>query len=132
MLSTKMQDTTVLIYKALCADTVVKEKFKGIYNNPRAPDKQRNIFPYLTMFEMLNRNTEFADDKALMNTVNIRIDIWSDRNNLFELSAEVQRCIESTFAMCSVELQSDMYEEDTNIYHKPINVTIKTNKMEVE
>lgn len=132
MLFTKMQDTLVLVYKALKADDVVKEKIKGIYNNPRAPDSARDTFPRLTMFEMLNRNTEYADDKALMNTVDIRIDIWSRKNNLFELSAAVKECIEGAFTMCSVELVSDMYEDDTNIYHKPINVKIMMNKTEVE
>lgn len=128
---TKMQDTLLLVYKALKTDDVVKSKIKGIYNNPRAPDEDKNIYPRLTMFEMLNRNTEFADDKALMNTVDIRIDIWSKQNNLFELSAAVQECIEGAFTMCSVELVSDMYESDTNIYHKPINVKIMMNKTEV-
>lgn len=128
---TKMQDTLVLVYKALMADDVVREKIKCIYNNPRAPDKEKDIFPRLTMYEMLNRNSEFADDKALMNTVDIRIDIWSKKNNLFELSAAVQECIEGAFAMCSVEMASDIYESDTNIYHKPINIRVMMNKTEV-
>ena len=132
MLFTKMQDTLVLVYKALKADDTVSAKIKGIYNNPRAPDSARDTFPRLTMFEMLNRNTEYADDKALMNTVDIRIDIWSKKNNLFELSAAVKECVEGAFTMCSVELVSDMYESDTNIYHKPINVKIMMNKTEVK
>ena len=36
MLFTKMQDTLVLVYKALKADDVVKEKIKGIQRTPHA------------------------------------------------------------------------------------------------
>ncbi|MGN0106928.1 MAG: hypothetical protein ACI4A5_04425 [Hominilimicola sp.] len=120
-----MQDVLLLAYKALKSSGIVVKNIKGIYNNPRAPDKDRNIFPRLTMFEMLNNDSEYADDKAIMNDVWIRIDIWSDKNNLFELSKMVKSALEENFEMCRVELQSDMYESDTNIYHKPINVKIK-------
>lgn len=120
-----MQDVLLLAYKALKSSEVVVKNIKGIYNNPRAPDKERNVFPRLTMFEMLNNDSEYADDKAIMNDVWIRIDIWSDKNNLFELSKLVKSALEENFEMCRVELQSDMYESDTNIYHKPINVKIK-------
>ena len=77
------------------------------------------------MIEMLNNDSEFADDKSIMNDIYIRIDIWSRTNNLFELSDIVKSVLKETFEFCSVELQSDMYESDTNIYHKPINVRIK-------
>lgn len=120
-----MQDVLLLAYKALKSSEVVVKNIKGIYNNPRAPDKERNVFPRLTMFEMLNNDSEYADDKAIMNDVWIRIDIWSDKNNLFELSKMVKSALEENIEMCRVELQSDMYESDTNIYHKPINVKIK-------
>lgn len=120
-----MQDVLLLAYKVLKASDAVTKSIKGIYNNPRAPDKDRDIFPRLTMFEMLNNNSEYADDNAVMNDVWIRVDIWSDKNNLFELSKDVKSVFEENFEMCRVEMQSDMYESDTNIYHKPINVKIK-------
>ncbi len=120
-----MQDVLLLAYKALKASKPVIKNIKGIYNNPRAPDKDKKIFPRLTMFEMSNNDSEYADDEAVMNDVWIRIDIWSDRNNLFELSDIVKTALKENFEMCSVELQSDMHESDTNIYHKPINVKIK-------
>ncbi len=120
-----MQDVLLKVYKALKASPKVTGQIKGIYNNPRAPDKAKNTFPRLTMFEMLNTDADAADDKAFFGDVHIRIDIWSKSNNLFLLSAAVKEAIEEKFELCRVDLQSDMYEDDTNIYHKPINVRIK-------
>lgn len=120
-----MQDVLLYIYKALKSAPDVVKNVKGIYNNPRAPDGAEKVFPRLTMFEMLNNDSEYADDKAIMNDIHIRIDIWSKINNLFELSDVVKTTLKENFEMCSVELQSDMHESDTNIYHKPINVRIK-------
>lgn len=121
-----MQDVLLKVYKVLTSSKHITQKIKGIYNNPRAPDKSRDIFPRLTMFEILNTDAEAADDKAFMNDARIRIDIWSKSNNLFELSAAIKTEIEKNFELCRVDLQSDMYEVDTHIYHKPINVRIKT------
>ncbi len=118
-----MTDIMLMVYKALNGSEDVKTNIKGIYNNPRAPDDK--VFPRLTMYEMLNSDSQFADDSATMNDIWIRIDIWSDKNNLFNLSNVVKSAIEQNFELCSVEMQSDMYEDDTNIYHKPINVKIK-------
>lgn len=112
-----------MVYQALTASEDVKKRIKGIYNNPRAPDDKE--FPRLTLFEMLNNDAEFADDKVIADETWIRIDIWSNINNLKELSGIVKTCLKENFEMCSVELQSDMYESDTNIYHKPINVKIR-------
>lgn len=120
-----MQDVMLLIYKALKSSEVVKANVKGIYNNPRAPDKDNKVFPRITMFEMLRNDSEYADDNATMDETWVRIDIWSDKNNLFDLSKIVKSELEKSFEMCRVELQSDMYEDDTNIYHKPINVKVK-------
>ena len=120
-----MQDTMLMIYQSLKKSAAVTKKIAAIYNNPRAPDKDKNLFPRITMFEMLNNDSEYADDSAIMNTVIVRLDIWSKQNNLFELSKAVKETLERDFLMCRVELQSDMYESDTNIYHKPINVTLK-------
>lgn len=120
-----MQDVLLMAYESLKTSAPVVKSIKGIYNNPRAPDKCKNLFPRLTMFEILNNDSEYADDKAIMNDVWIRIDIWSDKNNLFELSKMVKSALEEKFEMCRIEMQSDMYESDTNIYHKPINVKIK-------
>lgn len=120
-----MQDVLLIAYKALKSSSALTKEIKGIYNNPRAPDKDKNVFPRLTMFEMLNNDSEYADDKAIMNDVWIRIDIWSKENNLHKLSKLVKSALESNFEMCRVEMQSDMYESDTNLYHKPINIKIK-------
>lgn len=120
-----MQDTMLMIYQSLKKSAAVTKKIAAIYNNPRAPDKDKNLFPRITMFEMLNNDSEYADDSAIMNTVIARLDIWSKQNNLFELSKAVKETLETDSLMCRVELQNDMYESDTNIYHKPINVTLK-------
>ena len=114
-----------MIYQSLKKSAAVTKKIAAIYNNPRAPDKDKNLFPRITMFEMLNNDSEYADDSAIMNTVIARLDIWSKQNNLFELSKAVKETLETDFLIFFVELQNDMYESDTNIYHKPINVTLK-------
>ena len=92
-----MQDTMLMIYQSLKKSAAVKKKIAAIYNNPRAPDKDKNLFPRITMFEMLNNDSEYADDSAIMNTVIARLDIWSKQNNLFELSKAVKETLETDF-----------------------------------
>lgn len=59
-----MQDTMLMIYQSLKKSAAVTKKIAAIYNNPRAPDKDKNLFPRITMFEMLNNDSEYADDSS--------------------------------------------------------------------
>lgn len=123
-----MQDVMLAIYKAV-KNSEAAEMFAGIYNNRKAPDD--TVWPRLTMFEVRVSDGTYADDRPLTTLTYARLDIWSKQNNLFELSKAVKKAIEDAFDMCKVELKQDMYEEtesgrDTGIYHKPIDVTIRT------
>lgn len=122
-----MQDAMLMTYKALKEDERLNNIVKGIYNNPAAPDK--SIFPRITMFEISNKDADYADNQPQSNIIISRIDIWSRANNIFEITRNVKRILKSTFRICIIEPQSDMYETDATgkveIYHKPINVTIK-------
>ena len=127
-----MQDVMLLIYTALKNDTTLmnllggvntKKKWHRIYNGSVAPNSDE--FPRVTMFEVLNNDDEFADDFAECSEVVARIDVWSECNNIFEIAKQIKKVLKSAFLLCDISFNADMYEEDTKVYHKPINVEIK-------
>ncbi len=128
-----MQDATALVYKALNSDTELitllggKVSTKGwqrIYNSPVAP--KADEFARITMFEVINDDSDPADDEPQFSDVNIRIDVWlKEIKNLFSICKRIKQVLKSNFSMCAVQLESTMYEKSETgevIYHKPINV----------
>ncbi len=118
-----MQDAMLLVYRALKNDQALNAKVNGIYNDQTTPDE--NVFPRITMFEILNRDSDYADDAPQYSIVDLRIDVWSKTNNLFDIAREVKRVLLSEFPICKVNLKNDLYEKDVQIHHKPIDIKIK-------
>lgn len=114
-----MRDVMQMIYYLLQEGGI---SVTQIYNNPVAPQKAK--LPYITMFEVLNTDDVYADDIAQMSKVVARVDVWSNINNIYSIAKQIKNVLLSNLEFCRVELGSDMYEQDTKIYHKPIDITI--------
>lgn len=72
-------------------------------------------FPRITFFELNNRGERYADDVELSSDVRIQMDVWS-KGNTSRLSEEVDKTMKALgfqryFA-------TDLYEDDTKVFHK--------------
>ena len=126
----EMKDAMALLHQCLSQDEELLRmlggrtaKYKRIYNNPKVAHQEE--LPRVTMQEIINEDGEFADDEPEVSDVVAKIDVWSKRNNCFAIAVHIKKRIRSKFRRCSVSLESDLYEEDTEIYHKPIKVYLK-------
>lgn len=125
-----MQDAEALVYKVLNNDATLVMQLGGkipekgwerVYNSQVAPNADE--YPRITMFEVINDDAEPADDEPQYSDVNIRIDIWTqDEAGLFEICKRIKSDLKSAFSMCTIRLESKIYESDIQVYHKPINL----------
>lgn len=127
-----MQDAVNLVYQALKSNqtlmdllggeqTVKKQKWKRIYDKPKAPYTEE--LPRITMFEVISTDDVFADDEPEYSDVNVRIDIWLDSTkNLHDIVKQVKKTLNSITETYRIVIESTMYEDNTGIYHKPIDV----------
>lgn len=125
-----MKDEMLLIYKALKNDSSFMAlmggktaKFMRIYNNPVCPSD--NEFPRATMIETLVQDSDFYDNEAEFNYCHVRIDFWHNKNALRDAMARAKEVLEKTFDMISISFGADMYENDTGIYHKQLEIELK-------
>ena len=124
-----MQDAETLVSLTLDADEILisllggKDTEKGwerIYNDNVAPNADE--FPRITLFEVVNTDEAAADDKATMSDVNVRVDIWTkDNTTLFDITNGVKKVLEQNL-LCTVKLGAKIYEKETEIYHKVVEV----------
>ena len=124
-----MQDAETLVYQTLNTDETLKTLLGGIdvenslfriYNSPVAP--KADEYPRITLFEVVNTDEASADDEATMSDVNIRVDIWTkDEITLFDITSRVKKILKTNL-LCTVKLGSKIYEEDTEVYHKVVEV----------
>ncbi|URN96914.1 MAG: DUF3168 domain-containing protein [Candidatus Pristimantibacillus lignocellulolyticus] len=89
-------------------------------NNPKvyqltAP--YADAFPRITFFEVINEDSEFADDEAYASDISIQIDVWS-KASTSAISKEVDRVMKAQG--WSRTTGADLYEEDTKIFHKAL------------
>lgn len=127
-----MQDVETLVFKALDSDTVLINllggkktvnncKWDRIYNSKIAlnPDE----YPRVTIYEVLNEDAVYGDNNPQCSDVNIRIDLWTkDQSIVFDICKQIKQTLLNSFEICEVKLESKMFEEDTEVHHKPINV----------
>lgn len=125
-----MKDATTLVYQALNPDTqlitllserVPSKGWNRIYNDPVAPDADE--YPRITMFEVLNDDANPADDDPQDSDVNIRLDYWTkDSSTIHLVCKQIKKVINSTFNACIIQLEETSFDDDTKVYHKPINI----------
>lgn len=124
-----MQDAEMLVFQTLNADETLVSLLGGrvsdkgwnrIYNSITVPDT--NEFPRITMFEVVNTDEAAADNEATMSDINIRVDVWTDNEStLFAITDRVKKTLKASLP-CTVKLGAKIYETDTQIYHKVIEV----------
>lgn len=74
---------------------------------------------YITFFEYLNQNESYADNKDTSTGHYMQIDIWS-KEDYTALRDKVIVALEN--AGFSKVSETEMYENDTQIYHKSLRV----------
>ncbi len=124
-----MQDAETLVALTLDADTELidllggKDTEKGwnrIYNDNVVPDEEE--YPRITLFEVVSTDAVPADNKFLMSDVNVRVDIWTkDKTTLFDITKRVKTVLVNNLP-CRVRLGAKIYEKDTEVYHKVVEV----------
>ncbi|AEY65421.1 DUF3168 domain-containing protein [Clostridium sp. BNL1100] len=124
-----MQDAETLVYQTLNTDETLKKLLGGIdvenglfriYNSPVAPNSDE--YPRITLFEVVNTDEAVADDEATMSDVNVRVDIWTkDETTLFDITNRIKKILKTNL-LCTVKLGAKIYEQDTEVYHKVVEV----------
>ena len=89
-----------------------------------APESTKE--PYITFFELVNVDDQYADDKAYASEIHYQVDVWS-KGNTGPIAIEVNKTMEALGFYRTGAV--DLYEDDTKTYHKAlrykINRTIK-------
>lgn len=119
-----MIDLKPEILQALRGNTALVELLGGPKVWPEvAPDSTKE--PYITFFELVNVDDQFADDKAFSSEIHFQIDVWS-KGNTSPIAAEVNKTMEALgfYRTGSV----DMYEEDTKTFHKALRYKVYLEK----
>lgn len=72
-------------------------------------------YPRITFFEVVNRDSEFADNQPIASEIVMQIDVWSN-GSTSAIAKEVDKTMKGLgyFRMSA----PDFYEEDTKVYHK--------------
>lgn len=92
-------------------------------DNPKPPI-------YITFFEVTGIPILHSDNKAKGRTVTIQVDLWGTYgNSLFKLQKDVITAMEEVGFRLSA-IRPDMYEEETNIVHKPLEFKLLVKRSE--
>ena len=86
----------------------------------RAPDA--NEFPRITYFEVFNLPAASADDRQIASTVQIQVSIWTKDGSDPEIASAVDEIM--TALGFRYSNGADLYEEDTEVFHKALRYTI--------
>lgn len=83
----------------------------------KVPEQFEKQFPRITFFEMSNFDDSYAEDAADSSEIHFQIDIWHTGATA-KIGTQVDIAMkEAGFARYS---GADLFEEDTNIYHKAL------------
>lgn len=125
-----MEDETLIIYQAFKRDEKLMElmggvtdKYRRIYNNPAAPYSEE--FPRATIIETYAGASDCADDTAALVRYHVRVDFWHIKNDLTGIMCRAKEIIDNLFPAVYTSYGSDMYESDTGIYHKQLEIDVK-------
>jgi hypothetical protein len=78
-------------------------------------------YPYITLFEVSNAETESADDEEYADEIEIQVDIWNTGSTT-PISKQVQKVMRGLGFVH--DASPDEYLEGTKVYHKPLRFTI--------
>lgn len=125
-------DAVSLVYQALSNNetlinllggrkNVKNQKWQRVYDKPKAPYTEE--LPRITMFEVINTDDVFADDEPEYSDINVRIDLWlNNHNDLYVITKKIKKTLRTIDDVYRIVIGSTLYENDTGIYHKPIDV----------
>ena len=88
-----------------------------------APDDR--TYPYVTFFELVNVDDQYADDKAYASEIHYQVDVWS-KGNTTAIAQEVNKTMEALGFYRTGAV--DLYEDDTKTYHKALRYKINLEK----
>jgi hypothetical protein len=74
-------------------------------------------YPRVTFFELDNADSEYADDTEIASEITVQVDVWS-KGSTTALAAAVDTVMKAEGF--TRYYTTDLYEEDTKIYHKPL------------
>jgi hypothetical protein len=77
--------------------------------------------PYVTYFEVNNSESGSADDLEYANDIEIQVDIWASGSTI-PIAKVVQKVMRGLGFIH--QAMPDLYEDATQIFHKPIRFTI--------
>lgn len=73
---------------------------------------------YITLFELTNFDSAWADDTALLAEVHLQVDVWVKEASTSAIAAEVDKTMKVLgFKRTG---SADLYEDDTKIFHKAL------------
>jgi hypothetical protein len=107
-------DVKVTVRNALLANAALVALLGGkrIY---QLSTSNATEYPRITFFEVVNRDSEFADDQSIASEIVMQIDVWS-KGSTSAIAKEIDKTMKELgyFRMSA----PDFYEEDTKVYHK--------------
>ncbi|MED0676985.1 DUF3168 domain-containing protein [Aneurinibacillus thermoaerophilus] len=74
-------------------------------------------FPRVVFYEIDNKDGKFADDEAISSDIKIQVSVFS-KGSTSAIAQEVDRTMKSLGF--SRYASTDLYEEDTKVFHKPM------------
>lgn len=84
---------------------------------------------YITLFELTNFDSAWADGAAITAEVHLQVDIWVKGASTSAIAAEVDKIMKTLeFKRTS---GADFYENDTGIYHKALRYVTEREYKEV-
>jgi hypothetical protein len=104
------------VLTALQGDSALVALLGGSYiYQIRAPS---GLAKYVTFFELTNFDSEFADDTAVASEIHLQVDVWVVGGSTSAIADQVDTTMKTLgFKRTG---GADLYEEDTNIYHKAL------------
>lgn len=115
------------VLAALEANTDLVDLLEGpnIYQL-KAPE---GLEKYITLFELTNFDSAWADGAAITSEVHLQVDVWVKGASTSAIAAEVDKTMKLLeFKRTS---STDLYENDTGIYHKALRYVTELEIKEV-
>ena len=73
---------------------------------------------YITLFELTNFDSAWADNTAFMAEVHVQVDVWVKAASTSPIAAEVDKTMK--YLGFKRTGSTDLYEDDTKIFHKAL------------
>ncbi len=77
---------------------------------------------HVTFILLSDDDEDYADDEAETNTQLVQVDVWS-KENMDDLKKSIKVAMK-TLDNCTYSDGADLYEDDTQIYHKALRFYI--------